>query len=229
MLLADLTLSLLFDDQSSHDPWYLPYTVQHDILTYLQRELESMCQRFGQVHFPKEMNEHKWIDPGSMELTTWIKFIRKTNITSMPGPFKLTEQSILDQMLPAVSDIRHSAVHRHSKDIHYISRCVLPARMFAELRCDTDMADTFGNLSKACQVILDQDCSARQRTKADLEKSMAEGRRKLEQKAMEEFERKMGNWRRHAGHSLGRFFSETSSRTGLVLGSRDDTSLVTVF
>jgi hypothetical protein len=209
---ADLNSSLLSDDRPSNHPWHLHYNIQHDLLTYLQRELENMCQRFGQEHFPGEMQAHKWTDPGSMELTSWIKFIRRKDIASIPGPFKRTEQSILNQMLSAVADIRHSAVHRVSKDVHFLSHCVWSARMFAELHCDTDMADAISHLSKTCQVIFDEGCSEQQRTSADLKKRLAEETRKLEQKAIEELERKRDDWRAHAGHDLSRFLSEIASR-----------------
>lgn len=105
-------------------------------------------------------------------------------------------------MLSAVSDIRHSTVHCLLKDIYYISRCALTARMFAELHCNTDMADTFSSLPKACQVIFNRDCSAGQGTRADIERSLAEGKRNVEQKALEEFERKMGDWRRHVAFAI---------------------------
>lgn len=42
ILLTNLTLSLIINGQSSHDPWYVPYTVQHNLLIYLQRELENI-------------------------------------------------------------------------------------------------------------------------------------------------------------------------------------------
>jgi hypothetical protein len=84
--------------------------------------------------------------------------------------------------------------------------------MFAELHCDTDMVDIIGNLLQACQVTFEEGCSKQPRIGANLRKWLAEERRKLEEKAIEEFKREREKWCNHAGHNIGRILSEMASR-----------------
>ncbi len=94
-------------------PSYLPYRAQHLILNTAQQILEESCFDFAMTSVPSLLQERKWECAAAGELTQWTKIFRSNRAkpwaSTLGTDFGSGEAR---GMLTAVSNLRHTAVHR---------------------------------------------------------------------------------------------------------------------
>ena len=112
----------------------LPFSAQHQVLIRLQKLLENMCLAFGLRWCAAAMREHRWTEPGSLELTSWIRYIQRYAHTLPNGALASTDPSIVKMISNSVASIRHHAVHRVAKGTRVLLECLENAKAFAELQ-----------------------------------------------------------------------------------------------
>ncbi|KAF4631565.1 hypothetical protein G7Y89_g6566 [Cudoniella acicularis] len=93
------------------NPTYLPFRLQHLILTQTQRLLEECCYNFAENWFPSLLEANGWEAPEAVELTEWWKTLSKYNIPTTA--IDLSHGQSLAVLFKRVKSIRHCAVHRH--------------------------------------------------------------------------------------------------------------------
>ncbi|KAK6523321.1 U4/U6-U5 snRNP complex subunit dib1 [Arthrobotrys megalospora] len=103
-------------------PIYLPYHVQHTILTEAQSILEESCYYFVKRWLPKKVTEQQYRHPKNAELNMWIRLIGK----KLKGGLIPTEAysgeipALGKKSLKTIEGLRHTVVHRlntHSKGL----------------------------------------------------------------------------------------------------------------
>ena len=93
-------------------PPYLPFKVQHQVLTRVQSILEECCFDFGNAWVPHMMKEQRWEEVESVELNQWSKYILR-HTHSLPHCItRKKEDRSLEDILFSIRPLRHSAVHR---------------------------------------------------------------------------------------------------------------------
>lgn len=91
-------------------PSYLPYETQHLILNTAQRVLEECCFEFAQAALPSVLQQKKWDCHAAVELTQWVKVFRaEKGLLSRDSDLSTQKTS---ELLTAISNLRHTAVHR---------------------------------------------------------------------------------------------------------------------
>jgi hypothetical protein len=91
------------------DPTYLPFKLQHLILTQTQRLLEECCYDFAEKWVPSILEANGWDAPEAVELTTWWT-LSKCDIPARA--FALSPGHSLSGLFKHAISIRHYAVHR---------------------------------------------------------------------------------------------------------------------
>jgi hypothetical protein len=95
---------------SPTDPTYLPFKLQHSILTQTQRLLEECCYDFAQKWFPSILEEHGWDAPEAVELNKWWMTLRKCDIPA--AAIAVSPGQSLSVLFKRAASIRNCAVHR---------------------------------------------------------------------------------------------------------------------
>ena len=134
----------------------LPFSAQHQVLIRLQKLLENMCLAFGLRWCAAAMREHRWTEPGSLELTSWIRYMQRHAHTLPTGALASTDPSIVKMILNSVASIRHHAVHRVAKGTRGLLECLENAKAFAELHRDQDAAEEITQYMEGCKGVCDE-------------------------------------------------------------------------
>ena len=92
-------------------PSYLPFRVQHVILSTAQRVLEECCFDFAKKWFPSTLERRGWDCAAAVELTKWTRVLAKYSSSLPAHAFNVNGPS-LNEVMFATSRIRHTAVHR---------------------------------------------------------------------------------------------------------------------
>jgi hypothetical protein len=92
------------------NPTYLPYRLQHLILTQTQRLLEECCYYFAEKWFPSILEVNGWDAPEAVELTKWCMTLSKRDIPATA--VALNHGQSLAVLFKRATSIRHCAVHR---------------------------------------------------------------------------------------------------------------------
>jgi len=92
------------------NPTYLPYRLQHLILTQTQRLLEECCYYFAEKWFPSILEAKGWDAPEAVELTKWCRTLLKRGIPATA--IALSHGQSLAVLFKRAIYIRHCAVHR---------------------------------------------------------------------------------------------------------------------
>ncbi|KAN0068548.1 hypothetical protein V8E54_013272 [Elaphomyces granulatus] len=92
-------------------PSYLPFRVQHVILSTAQRVLEECCFDFAKKWLPSILERRRWDCAAAVELTKWTRILAKDSSNLPPHAFSINGPS-LNEVIFAASKIRHTAVHR---------------------------------------------------------------------------------------------------------------------
>ena len=95
---------------SPTDPTYLPFKLQHSILTQTQRLLEECCYDFAEKWFPSILEEHGWDAPEAVELNKWWMTLRKCDIPA--AAIAANPDQSLSVLFKRAASIRNCAVHR---------------------------------------------------------------------------------------------------------------------
>src|SRR5215469_4868795 len=114
-------------------PSYLPYHVQHLILTTAQRVLEECCFRFTKRWLPSILKYHGWDCAEAVELTKWTRILAKRSAsTNLPMHALKLSGSTLQDILFATNKLRHTAVHRLPTSARGIGQLIQSAVKLAE-------------------------------------------------------------------------------------------------
>ena len=90
---------------------YLPYKVQHVILTTTQRILEECCFDFTRKWVPSILQEHGWDCAAAVELTKWTRILAMRS-AKLPMQALELKRSSFNEILFSTNRLRHTAVHR---------------------------------------------------------------------------------------------------------------------
>jgi hypothetical protein len=92
------------------DPTYLPFKLQHSILSQTQRLLEECCYDFAKKWFPSILEAHGWDAPEAVELSKWWMTFRKCDIPA--AAIAVSPGQSLSLLFNRATSIRNCAVHR---------------------------------------------------------------------------------------------------------------------
>ena len=95
------------------DPTYLPFKLQHSILTQTQRLLEECCYDFAGKWFPSILEDHGWDTPEAVELNKWWMTLRKYDIPA--AAIAANPDQSLSVLFKRAASIRDCAVHRRAQ------------------------------------------------------------------------------------------------------------------
>ena len=123
------------DDVPSLYPSYLPYKVQHLILTTAQRVLEECCFGFAEKWLPSILRDHGWDCPAAVELTKWTRILARRSAQLPVDALKLKGPS-LNEVLFSTNKLRHTAVHRLPTTARGIDQLIQSAMKLAETLSD---------------------------------------------------------------------------------------------
>ncbi|MCJ1263057.1 hypothetical protein MMC22_002927 [Lobaria immixta] len=118
-------------------PIYMPYALQHRILTSIQSLLEECCFNFGKRWLPDIIASEGWEVPEQVELTMWTAKL-KQHAKKIPADaaFKIPGKS-WEEVLFGTHVLRHSAVHRLKTSayglVNLIEGAVLLTRMLKDI------------------------------------------------------------------------------------------------
>lgn len=100
-----------FDIQSLYLT-FIPYRVQHLLLTVTQRLLEECCFEFATKWLPNVLKERKWDCAEAVELNRWVRVLLKYSGSLPQHAFNNDGNLPLKTILLPINALRHSAVHR---------------------------------------------------------------------------------------------------------------------
>lgn len=125
------------------------------LLSHLQCILEEMCENFGarHEHCRPLLEEHSWIEPKSLELHSWCRFILDCPDKLSPVLAVVYKDERRD-ILNVCANIRHSAVHRRSQDTETILRSLKAGVGLAKMHQDTAVVQYIQNLRTVFQAII---------------------------------------------------------------------------
>jgi hypothetical protein len=113
------------------DPTYLPFKLQHTILTQTQRLLEECCYNFAEKWFPSILETHGWDAPEAVELSKWWMTLRKCDIPV--AAIALSPDQSLSVLFKRANSIRHCAVHRRPQiPVKIVEQMVRDAWLLAQ-------------------------------------------------------------------------------------------------
>ena len=99
-----------------------------------------MCQQYGKRWCLEEMQKRRWIEPRSLELQCWVRFVKNHSdaISSAAPPLRPPESE--SDLFAKVVNIRHLGVHRRSLDLPMMLQYLVTAQTFATLHGDTEVS-----------------------------------------------------------------------------------------
>jgi len=122
----------VLDNMPSLYPSYLPYNVQHLILTTAQRVLEECCFKFAETWMPSLLKSHGWEYAEAVELTKWTQILTERSGSDLPmHALKLSGSSLHDILISA-NKLRNTAVHRLPTTARGICQLIQSAITFTE-------------------------------------------------------------------------------------------------
>ena len=114
-------------------PLYIPYRIQHLVLTRTQRLLEGCCYDFTSQWLPELLEHRQWDCPEAIELNKWTYIVVK-RLGKLPshcfGTLDDPKISLADVLI-SINKLRHSAVHRLPTTAKGISEMIHSATRFA--------------------------------------------------------------------------------------------------
>jgi hypothetical protein len=105
-------------------PAFIPYNVQHLILTTTQRLLEECCFDFALRWAPTLLADKGWDYPEMVELTVWAKTLAKL-YDKLPAEAIFNDSgATLRMIFSSIDPLRHSAVHQLRTSAQAIQKMV---------------------------------------------------------------------------------------------------------
>ncbi|KAH8684278.1 hypothetical protein BGZ60DRAFT_397194 [Tricladium varicosporioides] len=129
-------------------PSYLPYKIQHLILTTAQRQLEECCFDFAAKWLPSLLEENKWDCAEAVELTKWTRILAKRCDKLPSSAIDEDPDMPLKKVLSSIVILRHTAVHRLSTSARGIHKMVQSASRLAQTLGDYSRAAELENLQQ---------------------------------------------------------------------------------
>lgn len=111
--------------QNPSSATYLPFKLQHDLLTTIQVLIEEACFYFAQKWLPGVLESKGWNTPEQGELTSWWKILKNTSVPSQAISFRGREAQ---GIFLRCRQIRHNAVHRNPVSVLGIKQMIIDAR-----------------------------------------------------------------------------------------------------
>lgn len=162
-------------------PAFLPYSVQHLILTTTQRLLEECCFDFAAKWLPNVLEENGWDCAESVELTMWSKTLARL-IHKLPAHSTHDEAGTpLNEILFSTSVLRHSAVHRLPTSSQGVQRMMKSALRLAAVLGDNPKAASIERLASE----LDSHVKIMQSNKTFLENRLDDQLRQIQEQRAE--------------------------------------------
>lgn len=116
-------------------PIYMPFSIQHLMLTRTQSLLEQCCYKFTLKWLPEMLAEWGWTCQESIELNRWVGVVVFARFPVQA--FASDSTTSVSTILNSVIQIRHSAVHRYPITARSISELIYYATHFAKFLRDT--------------------------------------------------------------------------------------------
>ncbi|CAG8145616.1 unnamed protein product [Penicillium nalgiovense] len=124
---------------------YFPFCAQHQILQFIQRQLETYAFCFLQRWLPSESLAAGWTCPEALELHKFFRLLEVHEGKVKDECFQLT-WSTLTGWRRVISSIRHAAVHRIPHDRKTLLKMARVAIKFS--KCIAG----FGNTKRLCRI-----------------------------------------------------------------------------
>ena len=120
-------------------PVYIPYKIQHLVLTRAQRLLEECCYDFTVQWLPELLGQRRWDCPEAIELNKWTHIVvrRLDSLRHCSQAFANDSTLSLAHVLTSVNKLRHSAVHRLPTTAKGISEMISSVTRFARVLRDS--------------------------------------------------------------------------------------------
>ena len=116
---------------------HFPFSVQHALLSQIQRLLEECCFDFTTSNVPSLLTEKQWDCPEAIELNVWTLFlVKKLKKRLLTNAFRQKHGVEVSKQLIAVNELRHAAVHRLRISARGMQMMVSHAIEFAETLAD---------------------------------------------------------------------------------------------
>jgi len=126
-------------------PSYLPYKIQHLILTTTQHQLEECCFDFAAKWLPSLLEEHKWDCAEAVELTKWTRTLAKRCDKLPASAMDNGSEAPLKEVFFSTNVLRHTAVHRLSTTARGIHKMIQSASRLAQVLGDHSRAAELDN------------------------------------------------------------------------------------
>ena len=130
---------------------FIPYRVQHLLLTATQRLLEECCFEFATKWLPNVLKERKWDCPEAVELNRWVRVLLKYSSSLPQQAFNNDDNLPLKAILLPVNALRHSAVHRLHISTPKITNMIESAAKVASILGDQGRAMQLTKLQREMQ------------------------------------------------------------------------------
>lgn len=129
-------------------PLYIPYKIQHLVLTRTQHLLEECCYNFTAQWMPELHEQRNWDCPEAIELNTWTYAVVERLGKFPANCFEAFDnpKMPLDDVLISINKLRHSAVHRLPTTAKGISELIRSAVRFATVLRDTSCKEQLDEL-----------------------------------------------------------------------------------
>ena len=119
-------------DVPSLYPLYLPYKVQHLILTTAQHQLEECCFEFAAKWLPSLLEDNNWDCAEAVELTEWIKTLAKRYDKIPAHAINNESKTSLEDVFLSTNVLQHTAVHRLSTSAKGVQKMIQSASRLAK-------------------------------------------------------------------------------------------------
>ncbi|QVM12790.1 U4/U6-U5 snRNP complex subunit dib1, variant 2 [Coccidioides posadasii str. Silveira] len=118
-------------------PPYIPYKVQHAILSKIQTLLEKSCYEFTSKWAPALASERGWDCPEAIELNRWTgnMYYRLKNLPD--GALDNRYNSDISSVFASLCGLRHAAVHRLHVSVRGLDDMIHNAIIFTGMIRDT--------------------------------------------------------------------------------------------
>ncbi|KAK6851375.1 hypothetical protein PG995_012497 [Apiospora arundinis] len=125
-----------------HLPVSFPFASQHKLLVHLQQLLETACYEHAVRTMPQTLQRRGWDCAEAAELNRWVELISQ-NPTRLYT--KRTKKS-LAETFEAISDVRHTAVHRLPVRAGAVADFFRQAEGFVSILGKTTTADSITHM-----------------------------------------------------------------------------------
>ncbi|GBF64437.1 hypothetical protein TMEN_7143 [Trichophyton mentagrophytes] len=117
-------------------PSYIPYAVQHVLLTKIQCLLEECCYEFTSKWAPALLLKKKWDCPEAIELNQWVRVMIQYTSSLPADALEDKHKANISEIFEPAVQVRHSAVHRLPVSTKRLEQFVDGATVFVSMLRD---------------------------------------------------------------------------------------------